>query len=1482
MAAEIVSLQAPAGAPDQTGLDHTTDPLVANEVSSQRLGNFPEEVYDLSAESHLMRFIKVLLGDAGVGDLRKRLSLARMQGSLASTHFLDLDRFYGALFDVRRSADERLPFNPYVDNATGAEWRDAHGRDASYRSRIIQFARALGYGPTPTGMELVAEALLSVDCDVFESYIQADASFQTYAELEATYPTYSAMNGQVYSELEGYGLASLSGNERRIFYVRPKRAITLEEAYNLTRAIARLKPVDARFVILPEGSAVHTPVSVRGALADSTGWEITQRISAPSTTSPYLVVSSTPVEQPRPPFSNYEGEAWTYNGDIAGVLAYTEEVAGGPAVTLPTERVYFGDVYVDYDATEAILPRQYAQTGRLVSDGILLVNPYVGSRPAVSEPIVSSAGQVVGWTGNKQRGNLGPLYADRVPIQSLIDALGGIPAPANPSERFWTTPPRPQADTTREVLEVRLSTARPVNYFSIEVAHFPQTVTVEGYDAAMGTWTALYTYSVRDSLPTVASVQVDQVQTHPMHRGAGHWLRLSGRLDPTLSSRFRVVLERAPGTPPLTPLTLGVAYGQTSQNPVPYPLGLRGLDLGYRITSRRDVPQPEVDGSVGTTTDALGGLVKFFVEDFDAALALTSDPDAWRSEPQPVNYAVVNYHLDVRDGDGEPQVIDRLYVEPTHVGVHATLYYTNEQQVRGFKNAPLPPGSVVNEATEVFDGLNCATGAVTINAPTIGWDFSDDWWAGMDLTLTANPPIVIFDTGEIYVEILAGSIRMWSPYGWGFDLNFPGHTIVAGTRIQIAFEREGSSAHMQAQVQFPNGFTSGGNGAGPWSGAAPLRRADVTIDGAFILHSMIAKNAPVFAYDFTGSDFEVWSYVDGSDTFVLTPQESTQARLRYHPNFGFVGDTPIEPEYDQMTWIPIPRDYVLHKGFLKMPPTQARFLKIEMTNLTAEHQEMFLPMTKRVRLFPQAVVGVSLPRQTGAPESSLDPGVQIVQQVNRHAALDAGESATASNTEALYAIDPNAAQRLRDADWTYAFGPWHQGIAAPRFTQIQRHAYETVEVLQTSKTAFFAGFHYIAPYRLDFEADDDTAVYEEHFSDEVHLAALAQWTLDPGSITADVGDAAQESITMFSRHNVVGVEFATEQSAPVQVMPDDDFKDSALAQYDWTDDTRWHRYGDAQLVYSALDNSVLTLRHVVAPPMTIDASPGPVRLEVEPTFDYRPHTAADEAAAAATVGGIESPAITLPTPASGRLWAAVRFTALTDLTSPLILQVVAESNGVILAEREVTALRGQTIEMEVPYDMGTFYQPPPETTRYPFRSIVDVPVQDPGIDPPLTPLPPVTPTVVTDDTVIRVRLIQQGKSDDQWRLDTLSLFDEGISWEWSNDGGSDWINGSAVRNKPTGRVTFANPGNQLRWRVRSNRPGATVTAIKIRPIYIGLLNARGMDAPLRGPNMSVYDHDVPIAEDPMFSGRDKPLPRWWYTAGRRYPILAVDPFSPSP
>lgn len=383
----LLAMQAPAGVPRSSYFETVSDPLLPPSKTSDMLAHFYEGVYDLDPESHLSRLLKVLLGDPGTGQLRKRYTYAHLSQFILTTHYNDLDRLYSSVFGLKRFLRELLDLDPYLDSATDAEWEAIDAADASYRGRVEAFSHSIPWAGTPNGMVMAASAVLGEECRVYESYSFLDNE-NVYAAVEAsTTNTYGDLEAYSYGELDGQTYAQLEGqsqfqgrlpDSRGEFIVRPLRNVTDEERYHLTKVLTRLKPAEALLTIDARPAAVHTPVPVYRAVASSSYWHVASKVVIdPEKGSAYknlnVAAPQIPIEQPRPAFSAYQGEEWSYNHDVITVDSYVEDEDGNVVQPEDYDRVTDPTgVTTDYTADLALQDPVKILLGKAVSDGILV------------------------------------------------------------------------------------------------------------------------------------------------------------------------------------------------------------------------------------------------------------------------------------------------------------------------------------------------------------------------------------------------------------------------------------------------------------------------------------------------------------------------------------------------------------------------------------------------------------------------------------------------------------------------------------------------------------------------------------------------------------------------------------------------------------------------------------------------------------------------------------------------------------------------------------------------------------------------------------------------------------------------------------------------------------------------------------------------------------------------------------------------------
>lgn len=133
------------------------------------LDRFPEEIYNKTIDSHLVKFLYTLTGPAGVGWLRKQYLEARVELEEYGVELFNLDNFYGDPLGFGRILDELYDDDPHGLLSRDA-WERIRAKDAAYRARALDYVRGMRLGNSPNGMKLVARSGLGHECEIVENY----------------------------------------------------------------------------------------------------------------------------------------------------------------------------------------------------------------------------------------------------------------------------------------------------------------------------------------------------------------------------------------------------------------------------------------------------------------------------------------------------------------------------------------------------------------------------------------------------------------------------------------------------------------------------------------------------------------------------------------------------------------------------------------------------------------------------------------------------------------------------------------------------------------------------------------------------------------------------------------------------------------------------------------------------------------------------------------------------------------------------------------------------------------------------------------------------------------------------------------------------------------------------------------------------------------------------------------------------------------
>lgn len=420
--ASILDFQTPTGSPAPAGTATATGLITPDMVLAQRLKNFPDSIYNLSPTSVLTHFMQALLGDSGVGQIRKRQLITQLQSAVTSTHFYDLDTFYGALFGAIRGPSGTLPVNPstgntvspYTDLATPDAWDEILAIDAQFRERVIALAKAITLGGTVPGLRALAEAITASRCQIFEVWRlidgqgpQSSTTF-TWSTEQTTYPTWAAfVPGTLWQTVTGTSAQETYGglgiNARSEVIISPAQTYPSTPAgqqqqnsdmYGIASVVEVLKPANVLVSVEMGGALVNTPVVISAIWADSENAELVAYVTPANPADPAYakatsayqagggpVGSTFPV--PSPVFCRKAGTRISYTADVtvasgqSSQNGYTDVISGSnyDQVTYP------GGSTVAYTAASAVMDPATASGARVAAS--IQAAPYSGPRVPV-------------------------------------------------------------------------------------------------------------------------------------------------------------------------------------------------------------------------------------------------------------------------------------------------------------------------------------------------------------------------------------------------------------------------------------------------------------------------------------------------------------------------------------------------------------------------------------------------------------------------------------------------------------------------------------------------------------------------------------------------------------------------------------------------------------------------------------------------------------------------------------------------------------------------------------------------------------------------------------------------------------------------------------------------------------------------------------------------------------------------------------------
>ena len=587
------------------------------------LAVLPEEIYDKRDTSHIVRLMDALCGDSGVGGLRKRLMMKRLQTSLYETHYGDLDTMYSAIFALPRLESEKYVY-PADGLLTWAEQQEMNIKDASYRKRIWDYMLAFQYGATWKGVKLAAEAGCGLACDVIDltEHYSSLGIAQTDRE-----PDDESLTDQY--PVDGVGI-----NDGSSYVIVVDGDLTMQMRKSIHDVISRLSPADATSRIITrseflnnvyaEYDGADSAVPIAGVSSSSSWWNVVRMVTGRADWD-YIKYPTTWIEPnvkkeaPRQALVNTQEERTDFTFAVKSVSASSEHVG-----VYEHRHASLFDALKDMTSDTTM----YAKYGLSRASSRWYTASYYGGD------------DVVEWS-----------YPTTLSNELMVDESSRY-------TRFWSSDER----SGEEWYECELNRIIPLSHIECNVSRKPMRVIpyLSSAKDADGNriWERVRNYDGLELAFTERSWGGGSI--------AGEMLNVS--FDFVIAQADAVRLEF---------IRLDIPYATTDASGVvteyefPWSIEMSNLTLRYDVMEKSDFRAVKY-------LDPFGNVTETSLREMPAENVLLPGYNYWVSQPNVGEDAVEWLVLDMRDADGKPQRFDTLEIESIYDGCQMNAYSSND------------------------------------------------------------------------------------------------------------------------------------------------------------------------------------------------------------------------------------------------------------------------------------------------------------------------------------------------------------------------------------------------------------------------------------------------------------------------------------------------------------------------------------------------------------------------------------------------------------------------------------------------------------------------------------------------------------------------------------------------------------------------------------------------------------------------------------
>lgn len=891
-----------------------------------------------------------------------------------------------------------------------------------------------------------------------------------------------------------------------------------------------------------------------------------------------------------------------------------------------------------------------------------------------------------------------------------------------------------------------------------------------------------------------------------------------------------------------------------------YPISIRNWEVMLEVTGRNTMP-PTYDEKI-TIRDPLGHIERMVTQEWDSSKAIDGSLNTyWRCEPQPVSTAVVPFYLDVRAANGDPQLIDKLELDPIYTGPTCNIYYSNDDATPGsFAVSYRRMALAAHGAASIIAGSGARFTSVgdgfSISNDSMRFDPEQDWVVGVvyepDVGYTGTGTRTLWEmdlsTGTISLQYdgTAHSFRVLS--GATVKAETASQTFAVGDPLVIVVSRTWGTGWSIAVSDFGDrdfDWTT------PQSGTDASAGAGIYLDSFYVgADAALSTRARGFIRDIwvrqeAYDPLVAQAFSTNNRPFMLRTGPPDKVRSDYNAvlvgrltSDEMVNVGPSFDLYELKEWTPVYRDYRLQKGITDLPPIRCKYLKLEFSDLVPRPYPLWDKGVERVvRDYPQWVhkwygdieqrtryVKVAVKRKvaTGGLRVNYNQGGQARSTIwygdeGVRAGILNRAPVEYENTRGL-AFDPTqygnytVEPEMLTSRTSYSMRAFTENVGRQiqrKFFRIVRHEYDVRTVKVSHQQAYFVGLRDVKVHRVDYTAAEDSPVYLETFGDSSHLAA---YTMELDTAT---GQMVATGIGQYFRTKVLSShsKFKSIQLAASGTDYESQFSDEQIGLEDTahTTDLTGTTRTTATLITGEGVGTVLEFT---------PTTPG-----VE--YGTRTNTGIYQSAAGEQYdyvldtydSGGSYDADRLTDPANLRLTGVARVYLPDTANGTYALRLWAA--GVVVEERRFAIPPRKWTEIEL--------------TRLSVGSDVNLQIEIAQIN-----------TAVSE----------------RFDLDMLAIFQNPILWEISNDGG---VTYQAVRhgiNDPNAHIQLPAAGNELVVRATALRAGASVQAFQLIPSYTASpIYSRISESYLERGGVNELDAYRPTRDKPAFKVWSRPWPR---------------------